>query len=105
MDKFNWKLEHKDTIYRKVETYETVDKQLLYGFINNNMGITHRGNKKYNATGIKYESEQIPIANYLGLEREGISTPHIISPRTNGVVPIPKTACPFVYLVEVQDIN
>ena len=71
MDKFTWRLEHKDTIYRNIKTYETVDKELLYGFINNNMGITYRGNKRYEPMDIKFETEQIQMANYLGLEEDG----------------------------------
>jgi len=67
---FDWKLEKKNSIYNKLDTYEYVDKHLLYGFINSGMGVTFRDNKKYEKRNIKYESEKIQISNYANLLKE-----------------------------------
>lgn len=66
---FNWKLENTPSIFKNVETYEKIDKEYIYGFINNGMGINYRNvDNEYD---IKYQDEQKHMLNYLKLEEDG----------------------------------
>lgn len=67
---FNLTLTKQKSIFENVETYEYVDKRLLYGFLNTGMGISYRNSSRHEKLKIRYASEEIQMGNYLNLMTE-----------------------------------
>ena len=69
-EQFNLTLKKTKSIFTKVKTVEHVDRQLLYGFINEGLGISYRKDPRHKALKTPYSNEFIQMNNYLTLMTE-----------------------------------